>query len=474
MLLRPLRIFVFGFLLLLLLALGVLGFLTWRNHTRIETARLHLQGMIAFERSFLTLERMALDELGAAAGRSGAPERLATQLHELLTLGEPFDPSAARKLEDLERRLASGPEPSEAHLRETLALADEIAAAAREDQERRLTALEAATRRELALALAAPPVLLALGLVILAAAQRRLLRPLRDLGSLLARLSDGELTPVDPGHVDPLILPLFENFNALVGRLRELEAAYRSHAASLEREVRSATRALLEQQQSLARAERLAATGELAASVAHELRNPLAGIQMTLGNLRRELGEPELAARIDLVLAELNRLARLADELLSRARHAPEPAREIELGEVVQELFTLLRYQLPGDVRLELRSERPLRCKLPEDGLRQTLLNLILNAARALGERGGTVTVEADACEGGLALQVLDDGPGFPPRLLDAGVRPFVQAGGEGTGLGLAIVRRFARELGGQMTLANREPHGACVRLVLPCPTGHG
>jgi signal transduction histidine kinase len=69
---------------------------------------------------------------------------------------------------------------------------------------------------------------------------------------------------------------------------------------------------------------------------------------------------------------------------------------------------------------------------------------------------------------------VLDDGPGFPPRLLETGVRSFAQAGGEGTGLGLAIVRRFARELGGQMTLANREPRGACVRLVLPCPAGHG
>jgi len=474
MLLRPLRIFVLGFLLLLLLALGVLGFLTWRNHARIDAARLHLQRMIAFERSFLALERMALDELGEAGGGSEASERLAAQLHQLLTLGEPFDPSAARKLEDLEQRLNGGPAASGARLRETLALADEIAAAAREDQERRLAALEAATRRELALALAAPPVLLALGVLILAAAQRRLLRPLRDLGSLLARLSDGELTPVALDRVDPLILPLFENFNALVGRLGELEAAHRSHAASLEREVRAAARTLLEQQQSLARAERLAATGELAASVAHELRNPLAGIQMTLGNLRRELDEPELAARIDLVVAELNRLARLADELLSRARHAPEPAREIVLGELVQELFALLRYQLPGEVRLEQRIEPGLRCKLPEDGLRQALLNLLLNASRALGPQGGTVTVEAGVRDAGLELQVLDDGPGFPPRLLEVGVRPFVQAGGEGTGLGLAIVRRFARELGGQMTLANREPHGACVRLLLPCPAGHG
>ncbi len=474
MLLRPLRISVLGFLLLLLVALGVLGFLTWRNHARIEAARLHLQRMIAFERSFLALERMALDELGTQGAEAGASERLAAQLRELLALGEPFDPSAARKLQDLSQRLTGGPAPSGAHLRETLALADEIAAAAREDQERRLAALEAATRRELALALAAPPVLLLLGLLILAAAQRRLLRPLRDLGSLLARLSDGDLTPVDVDRVDPLILPLFENFNALVCRLRELEAAHRSHAASLEREVRAATRALLDQQQSLARAARLAATGELAASVAHELRNPLAGIQMTLGNLRREIDEPELAARIDLVRAELNRLARLADELLSHARHAPEPARAIELGDVVRELFALLRYQLPSDVRLEFRSARPLRCKLPEDGLRQALLNLILNAARALGEQGGTVTVEAAVGEGGLSLQVLDDGPGFPPHLLETGVRPFAQAGGEGTGLGLAIVRRFARELGGQMTLAHREPRGACVRLVLPCPADHG
>jgi C4-dicarboxylate-specific signal transduction histidine kinase len=68
-----------------------------------------------------------------------------------------------------------------------------------------------------------------------------------------------------------------------------------------------------------------------------------------------------------------------------------------------------------------------------------------------------------------LQLSVLDDGPGFAPELLAGGVRPFVTSREAGTGLGLAIVKRFARDLGGELTIANRSPHGACVTLTLPC-----
>jgi len=237
---------------------------------------------------------------------------------------------------------------------------------------------------------------------------------------------------------------------------------------SLEEEVRAATRTLLEQHRSLARAERLAATGELAASVAHELRNPLAGIQMTLTNLRAELQDHELVERVDLIINELNRLTRLLNEIVDASRHAPEPPRDVDLAGVVDDMLTLTRCQLPPQVQLESQIPPGLTCKLPQDRLRQALLNLLLNAAAVLADRGGTVTVAAARESNQVRITVSDDGPGFPAQLLQNGIRPFFSTRERGTGLGLPMVRRFARDVGGTLTLANHEPHGACVTLLLP------
>jgi signal transduction histidine kinase len=225
---------------------------------------------------------------------------------------------------------------------------------------------------------------------------------------------------------------------------------------------------LLEQQRGLARAERLAATGALAASVAHELRNPLAAIQLTLRNLRGELQDTEMIERLDLVTGELTRLGRLVNELLDRSRHVPEPSRPVDLAESVEQLLSLTRYQLPPEVRLESEIPEGLVCRLPEDRVRQALLNLILNASRALEKAGGVVTVSAQPEGAALRITVSDDGPGFPPEVLCRIPRPFVSAAERGTGLGLTVVHRLARDLGGELELSNREPHGARVTLTLP------
>jgi len=237
--------------------------------------------------------------------------------------------------------------------------------------------------------------------------------------------------------------------------------------------VRAATRALLEQQRSLARAERLAATGELAASVAHELRNPLAAIHLALQNLRGEMRDADLSLRVDRVVQEVERLTRLLNQLLDASRHAPEPSREIQLAGLVAELLELTRHQLPTTIALENRVEPSLTCRLPQDRLRQSLLNLLLNAAAALGE-AGVITIAARREGEKIRIEVSDDGPGFAAEIIDGGIRPFASTREQGTGLGLAIVRRFARDMGGEVTLSNCTPHGARVTLLLPSQTDHG
>lgn len=265
-----------------------------------------------------------------------------------------------------------------------------------------------------------------------------------------------------------MLLPLFDNYNHLVERLTELERGHRARHQSLENEVRAATQTLLEQQRNLANAERLAAVGEVAAGLAHELRNPLAGIQMALTNLRGEVADPEQAERLDLVIAEQNRLTRLLNDMLAQARQAPEPARNLVLLNVVDELLSLARYQVPANIRLEHDIPNTMKCRLPEGNLRQALLNLVLNSAHVINGRAGNITISAERLEQRLLVRVDDDGPGFPAEILDSGIRPFATRREHGTGLGLAMVRRFVSDQGGTIMLANKQPHGACVTLSMP------
>jgi signal transduction histidine kinase len=286
-------------------------------------------------------------------------------------------------------------------------------------------------------------------------------------GERLSRLADGDFRP-RTDNIDPFMLPLHEQLNTVSARLQELEAAHRARTLSLEEAVGVTTRKVLEQQRELSRAERLAATGELAASVAHELRNPLAGIQVTLANLRADLGDGDAGERIDLVLNEVSRLTRLLNSLLDSARHRPEPPRDVRLAPLVDELLSLTRSQLPDAVRVETQVDPSLICRVPPDRLRQALLNLVLNSGAALGEKGGAIHINAATAGDRVQLSVADDGPGFPPEVLENGIRPFFSTREHGTGLGLSLVRRFAREMGGELALSNRVPHGAEVKLTLP------
>ena len=296
----------------------------------------------------------------------------------------------------------------------------------------------------------------------------RILHPLNDLRQLLERLTEENYTPITIDHLDPLLFPVFNSYNEMVIHLADLEAAKHLYAQSLQREVRLATQALLEQQYSLARAERLAAIGEVAAELAHEIRNPLAGIQMAFTNLRREIDDENQCERMDLISSELKRLARLLNDMLDQSRHSPEMASAFDMTILIRDLLTLTRYQIPEAIDLECDTLGILTVYLPESGIRQALLNLILNAADALENNTGLIRIKARADNQGLRIDILDDGPGFSDDLLNYGIRPFRTSRQSGTGLGLAMVQRFIKDVGGTIKLTNLQPHGACVTVLLP------
>ena len=223
----------------------------------------------------------------------------------------------------------------------------------------------------------------------------------------------------------------------------------------------------MEQSQRLAKAERLAALTEMAASTAHELRNPLAIIQVALENMQSESDDPEFRERVGLLHREVHRLTKHLNDLLNSARNSSESAQAVNINQVIRELITLFSYQVADDIRIDIQSDTDLVAVLPETEFRQVLLNLLQNAVQAIGEQPGTIAVRVGQEQQNLAVTVADSGGGFNSDFLRQGIRPFVSLKEKGSGLGLVMVQRFAREQGGTLKLENDNGH-ARVTLALP------
>jgi signal transduction histidine kinase len=228
---------------------------------------------------------------------------------------------------------------------------------------------------------------------------------------------------------------------------------------------------------SLARAENLASVGELAATLAHEVRNPLGVIQGAAQRLERHYKgpEPELFGYIQ---AEVDRLAKTVRRYLDFARPAPagaggdlEDALSATLGLLAREAesrnVALVREGLAAG------SSSGHRVRLGGEELKQVLFNLVRNALEAVPE-GGTIRVGWAARPSAYELWVADDGPGMDAALIRRARRPFVTTRAQGTGLGLAIVDRLAREGGGRLDLESAPGRGTTCRVRLPAARKEG
>jgi signal transduction histidine kinase len=290
---------------------------------------------------------------------------------------------------------------------------------------------------------------------------------------LMQSLGNRQYQGIPAEQVDPMFQILFENYNTMVQRLARLENEHLHNEQDLQRQVDNATRTLIGQQRSLANTERLAALGEVMAHMAHELRNPLAGVQMACSNLKTDMaGKHEYEkylARISLMCSEINRMIDLLNNLLTQARHDPEPLSNVDLNATIQDLLTLARYQMPEQIELRYQPVHDINCKLPDIQFRQALLNLILNARQAMAEKAGSITLEVSRQDDTLNIRVTDEGPGFPAEIIDGSIRAFSTQRQGGTGLGLSVVKRFARNHDGKLSLNNLSSGGACVTLELPC-----
>jgi len=222
----------------------------------------------------------------------------------------------------------------------------------------------------------------------------------------------------------------------------------------------------------LRRSDRLAGVGELAASIAHELRNPLASIR---GSVEMLAGELELhdhqAQLMQLILRESNRLNTIITDFLVFARMRPPQPR----GLAVDGFLTDVQLQLQqhaaasgGAVDIVCRREPTgLNVTADPEQLVQAVLNLAINACEAMHDQG-RLEISAEAVEDDCELRVRDSGPGLDPACLEDIFTPFVTTKPHGTGLGLPMVARIAHAHGGTVEARNNPAGGAEFILRLP------
>ena len=235
---------------------------------------------------------------------------------------------------------------------------------------------------------------------------------------------------------------------------------------------------LIARQHDLGTAERMAVATEFAASISHEIRNPLAGIQMSLSNLMAESTDAHVVDRLRLLSSETSRIADLLGKAVEAARRTPECSEQINLLEFVDKLLELLRLQTPANFTLECDVDEGLVCRLPPNRFGHCLANLVVNSAQAANGNEGWVRVEMRTRAEFLRIRVLDNGPGFAADIRAGGHRPLITTEPERIGLGLPMTRRFVREMGGKLELSNPEiagsASGSCVTILLPCAGHHG
>jgi signal transduction histidine kinase len=228
---------------------------------------------------------------------------------------------------------------------------------------------------------------------------------------------------------------------------------------------------LQQREREVLRAEQLAALGQLAAGVAHEIRNPLTSIKMLVQTLREDLdSKGNTAEDLQVIEMEIRRMERCLQTFLDYARPPRPDFRPLNLAQPIAKTLALIGGRArKQNVTIDfVPPADPVMVTADAEQLQQLLVNLELNALDAMS-RGGTLTVEIRHPDTEHAeVSVCDTGPGIAPELMPMLFKPFLSTKETGVGLGLVTSRRIAEAHGGSLTAANRPGGGASFTLRLP------
>lgn len=238
---------------------------------------------------------------------------------------------------------------------------------------------------------------------------------------------------------------------------------------SLQEQRQQAAR-LIKTEENLRVADRMAVLGELTASLAHEVRNPLGSIKGSANLLaNNNLNEHERTEVAEILQSEADRMNQVVENYLGAARGRDVEKHTFALSEVCDSIKELIREKAKKrGIRFDVSlPERPVTLNMNMNQLYQILLNLVLNAIDAM-PNGGTIHMESARRNGTLQITITDEGTGIPKDKLDKIWETFYTTKKEGTGLGLPIVKRIVEENNGEIHLESKKGRGTTVGLTLP------
>ncbi len=306
-------------------------------------------------------------------------------------------------------------------------------------------------------------------------------KPVRALRSGTERLGAGDLGIQIPVRSADELGALASAFNRMSSQLHDAQGEITSWTHLLEERVHQKTAELQRAHQAMIQAEKLTSLGKLAAVVAHEVNNPLSGILTYAKLLRKwiERGDdlvargPEMRDALALIESESRRCGDIVRSLLTFARAAPMNVSDVDVNALVRQCIKLVEHKLDlGNITADLRLDGELPAVRGDAGqIEQLLLALIMNAIEAM-PREGNLRVETRPDGQAIRIAITDDGTGIDPAVLPQLFEPFVTTKEEkGVGLGLAISRSIVDRHQGRIEVASEPGRGTTFTITLPWST---
>ena len=309
-------------------------------------------------------------------------------------------------------------------------------------------------------------------------------QPIRLLREAADRLGRGQFedlpqmitTNDEIGDLGQTFLAMSESLREKTGELVHAKNELEKYARELNKRVEARTRELRAAQEELINKERLAAIGQMASVVGHEIRNPLAVINNSIYFIKTKLGaapEPpdaKIAKHIKIIESEIQQANGIINEILTYSRQRELKPERVALNIFLVEILSV--YPFPASITLDqdLCPENP-AVDVDATEMQQALRNLIGNAIEVMPSGGAVGVRSAMAADGSAMIEISDTGPGIPAEALEKIFTPFFTTKARGTGLGLAVVRKVMDRHRGRVEVETAVGRGTAFRLYLPVAT---
>jgi len=303
-------------------------------------------------------------------------------------------------------------------------------------------------------------------------------RPVKELVLGTKRIAGGDLTHVLPVRTDDEMGHLAGSFNRMTESLQKANEEIHGLIKNLEHKVEERTQELKDAQQQLLQSEKLAAVGKIAATVAHEINNPLAGVFTYIKLMERRLekgqdGEVDLEKFREYLATmgrEVERTSAIVHNLLDLTRQRTPSKKPCDINRLIEESLVIVQNKLKlHNVEVEKRMDPLQIVEADPSQMKQVFINVLVNAAEAMQE-GGRLTIRTyrDPDGNRAAIEFQDTGVGIPPDIMSKIFDPFYTTKEKGTGLGLSVVSGIVKRHMGQVEVRSELGSGTLIRITLP------